>query len=421
MRRSKTMAGFAAPPAWTRGRARFREDRLGAPLGEGAFGVVRRAVDVTTGAPVALKMVQIQHYGDARLPEFARTDAEEDQLPVNLLREVQALRMLCHHANIVTLLDAYAAGQHLVLALEFCVVDAGKLVRKSKGGLPEPIAKRMAMDILLGLDYCHRNFILHRDVKPGNLLVTPAGRTVLSDFGLARIDIRNFARANNGKASEEMSEHADTVVVRRVPKEAVAKYEETPYTNQVSTRWYKSPELLFGAKDYGPMIDIWAAGCVIAELVKGQPLFPGENDLDQLGKIMRFLGTPSVDDWPEIVDLPDWGKVLFDDMPAQEWSTMLPSATEPFLAAVQLAVRCNPNERVTARALLTSEDAWTITEPRPLKHVDVQQYVAETMKHSLDANADSTAQKPDRRRGGAKRSAAARRGAGQTFRRESKR
>ena len=102
---------------------------------------------------------------------------------------------------------------------------------------------------------------MHRDLKPANLLISPTGHLKIADFGLARVFSSDEGRL---------------------------------YSHQVATRWYRAPELLYGARKYDQAVDLWAVGCIFGELINNSPLFAGENDIDQLYSVLRVIGTPSV-------------------------------------------------------------------------------------------------------------------------------
>jgi len=126
--------------------------------------------------------------------------------------------------------------------------------------------------LLTGLYYCHKNHILHRDIKGSNLLIDNKGILKLADFGLARPYTTNEG-AN-------------------------------PLTNRVITLWYRPPELLLGAQAYGPAVDMWSAGCIFAELLHGKPILPGKDELEQLDLIFKLCGSPTMENWPEAHGLP---------------------------------------------------------------------------------------------------------------------
>lgn len=128
--------------------------------------------------------------------------------------------------------------------------------------------------LLEGLDYCHRNNVLHRDIKGSNLLLDNNGILKLADFGLAR-------PFNSSEKKQIL-------------------------TNRVITLWYRPPELLLGTFHYGPEIDMWSVGCIMAELLSKKTLFPGRNSIDQLDKIYQVCGSPNANNWPEAMDLPFW-------------------------------------------------------------------------------------------------------------------
>lgn len=137
-----------------------------------------------------------------------------------------------------------------------------------------PTVKSFLFQLLKGIENCHKNKVLHRDLKPQNLLISREGILKLADFGLARafgIPVKN-------------------------------------YTHEVVTLWYRAPDILLGSKKYSTSVDIWSIGCIFAELVNRKPLFAGCSEEDQLKKIFSIRGTPSLDDWPEMQDLPLYKK-----------------------------------------------------------------------------------------------------------------
>lgn len=139
----------------------------------------------------------------------------------------------------------------------------------------ESQVKCFLLQILQGLDFCHRNEVLHRDIKGSNLLIDNYGNLKIADFGLAR------SFGEDGRR----------------------------YTNRVITLWYRPPELLLGANEYGPSVDMWSVGCLLAELLTRKPLFPGKDETEQLDLIFQVMGTPNDDIWPEWSSLPGAGVV----------------------------------------------------------------------------------------------------------------
>ncbi|KAG9488161.1 hypothetical protein GDO78_007781 [Eleutherodactylus coqui] len=179
------------------------------------------------------------------------------------LREIKLLQELSH-PNIIGLLDAFGHKSNISLVFDFMETDLEAIIRDTSLVLTPAHIKSYMLMTLQGLEYLHHLWILHRDLKPNNLLLDENGVLKLADFGLAK----SFGSPN------------------RV------------YTHQVVTRWYRSPELLFGARMYGVGVDMWAVGCILAELLLRVPFLPGDSDLDQLTKIFETLGTPTEEQWP---------------------------------------------------------------------------------------------------------------------------
>jgi len=227
-------------------------------LGEGTYGVVYKARDVNTGDTLALKKI--------------RLDAEDEGIPSTAIREISLLKQL-QHPNIVRLYDVILTDQKLTLVFEFLDQDLKKYLDSfGDNGLDARTTKSFLQQLLCGICHCHENRVLHRDLKPQNLLINREGELKLADFGLAR----SFG-----------------IPVRS-------------YTHEVVTLWYRSPEVLLGSRHYSTPIDLWSVGCIFAEIACGRPLFPGRNDKDQLLRIFKVLGTPTLDDWPGMAELPQY-------------------------------------------------------------------------------------------------------------------
>ncbi|KAL0118536.1 hypothetical protein PUN28_009300 [Cardiocondyla obscurior] len=216
-----------------------RYERL-ARLGEGSYGVVFQCRDRQTGKLVAVKKFQ---------------QTEDDPLIRKIaLREIRLLKNL-KHPNLVNLLEVFRRKRKLHLVFEYCENTLLNEMEKYPGGCPEPTTRQITWQILQGVAYCHRLGCVHRDVKPENILITAEGVVKLCDFGFARM----LSPGEN-------------------------------YTEYVATRWYRAPELLVGDTQYGTPVDVWAIGCVFAELIRGEALWPGKSDVDQLYLIRRTLG-----------------------------------------------------------------------------------------------------------------------------------
>jgi len=186
-----------------------------AKIGEGTYGTVYKAKDKRTNEVVALKRV--------------RLDEDDEGIPSSALREVSLLKEL-NHKNIVRIQDVLHSGLKLTIVFEFCDQDLKKYFDTCQGEIDPSIVKSFMYQLLRGLAFCHMNNILHRDLKPQNLLINKNGELKLADFGLARafgIPVRCFSA-------------------------------------EVVTLWYRPPDVLMGAKMYSTSIDIWSAGCIFA-------------------------------------------------------------------------------------------------------------------------------------------------------------
>ncbi|XP_013171152.1 PREDICTED: cyclin-dependent kinase-like 1 isoform X1 [Papilio xuthus] len=244
-------------------RAMERYEKL-AKLGEGSYGLVYKCRDRETGALVAVKKF-LENDDDPLIRKIA-------------LREIRMLKNL-KHPNLVNLLEVFRRKRKLHLVFEYCDHTVLHELDKYPAGCPELLSKQIIWQTLQGVAYCHRHNCIHRDVKPENILLTADGVVKLCDFG--------FARMISGSCSSEYSVH--TMIPFGVDVRKRASPGES-YTDYVATRWYRAPELLVGDTMYGPPVDVWAIGCVFAELVSGEALWPGKSDLDQLHLIRCTLG-----------------------------------------------------------------------------------------------------------------------------------
>ncbi|XP_076757934.1 cyclin-dependent kinase 5 isoform X2 [Xylocopa sonorina] len=226
-------------------------------IGEGTYGTVFKAKNRETHEIVALKRV--------------RLDDDDEGVPSSALREICLLKEL-KHKNIVRLYDVLHSDKKLTLVFEHCDQDLKKYFDSLNGEIDLDVVKSFLYQLLRGLAFCHSRNVLHRDLKPQNLLINKNGELKLADFGLARA----FG----------------------IPVKC--------YSAEVVTLWYRPPDVLFGAKLYTTSIDMWSAGCIFAELANaGRPLFPGSDVDDQLKRIFKLLGTPTEETWPDFATLPD--------------------------------------------------------------------------------------------------------------------
>jgi cyclin-dependent kinase len=255
------------------------------------------------------------------------TTPSQCQPPHNPKREARILTA-AKHPNIIPLLETHnLSSSHLLLVFPFQPLDLATLLLKH-----QPLGKQQAQsiihDLFSALAHLHSLGIIHRDIKPSNILLSSTSTTptaYLADFGIAWLQ--------NDPASEP-------------PAQKIT---------DIGTTSYRPPELLFGRKNYSYEVDLWAAGCVVAEIVEGRghdwTLFDaGElgSELALVKSIFETLGTPDKEVWPEAKELPDWGKMTFVDFPGKEWVEILPNASAKGRDLVGQLVRYQSSERSSA-------------------------------------------------------------------------
>ncbi|CAG2162926.1 unnamed protein product [Oppiella nova] len=273
-------------------------------IGEGSYGIVYKAKDKHNGSLVALKKI--------------RLDSESEGVPSTAIREIALLKEL-NHPNVVRLHDVVHCDKNLYLVFEYLNQDLKKLLDTTSGtGLAPSLVKSYMWQLLQGLAHCHSHRVLHRDLKPQNLLIDCNGNIKLGDFGLARsigLPIRT-------------------------------------YTHEVVTLWYRSPEILLGAHFYGPSVDVWSIGCIFAEMVTKRALFPGDSEIDQLFRIFRTLGTPDESVWPGVCSYPDY-KSTFPQWTKQDINKILPNMESDAIELLVKLLTYDPNRRISARKALS--------------------------------------------------------------------
>ena len=290
-------------------------------IGAGTFGKVYRARDKKTGQIVAMKRLLID---------------KDDGVSISALRETKLLKK-AQHPNVVSWKDMAVNCElnKMFIVMECLEYDVRELIRQKIITLKISEVKTMMLHLLRGVQHLHDNFILHRDLKLSNLLVSRDGILKIADLGLAR-----------EYSCPPTSYH--------------------PYTPVVVTLWYRAPELLLGAKEYGPAIDMWSVGCILAELLNGRPLFPGRSQIDQLQLIFQIMGTPTQKIWPDLVKLPVMKQCKFETHKFNFLRKKCPkSLTRQGFYMLNKLLVYDPKRRVTAEEAGASQ--WFVEDPSPEK------------------------------------------------------
>lgn len=273
-------------------------------IGEGTYGVVYKGKHKKTGEIVAMKKI--------------RLESDDEGIPSTAIREISLLKEL-KHPNIVSLLDVLMEESKLYLIFEYLTMDLKKYMDTlGTGKLMNPsVVKCYLYQITKAILFCHQRRVLHRDLKPQNLLVDKSGVIKIADFGLGR---------------------AFGIPVR-------------VYTHEVVTLWYRAPEILLGATRYSCAIDIWSIGCIFAEMATKKPLFQGDSEIDQLFRIFRVLRTPTEEIWPGVTQYSDY-KATFPNWKTNNLEDHVKVLDNDGIDLLQEMLTYDPAHRISARAAL---------------------------------------------------------------------
>jgi len=267
-------------------------------LGEGTYATVFRGKSKLTDAIVALKEIRLEH---------------EEGAPCTAIREVSLLKDL-KQSNIVTLHDIIHTPKSLTLVFEYLEKDLKSYMDDCGGIISLNNVKIFLFQLLRGLDYCHKRKVLHRDLKPQNLLINEKGELKLADFGLAR--------------------------AKSVPTKT--------YSNEVVTLWYRPPDVLLGSTDYNFSIDMWGVGCIFFEMVSGRPMFPGSTTENELTLIFKMLGTPNDRTWPDISRNPEFINGNYPNYRPEKLLNHVPRIELDGLDLLQKFIQYVPTRRISA-------------------------------------------------------------------------
>ncbi len=352
-------------------RGRRWDYRVVKRVGHGTFGEVLQCVRVpqaassspspspsssssATEATVAVKRVFLQKQVRSKESCYANTLE-------HAVREAETLERLAPgrregegaaaeaEVNVVSIFEHWVEESQCVLslAMEFCLTDlrcvladpflssalrqgavaAPATAPPGSGGLA--VAKYVMVSLLRGLSRCHAAGVIHRDIKPGNCLVTSRGEVKLGDFGQATMLAYYRRRGEGGDLGNSAGGDDDDD-----DDDGNGGF----LTHAVSTRWYRAPELLYGSRSYDEKVDLWSLGCTFAEMLstEGQALARGESDIDQMAKVFQIFGTPAERRWPGVSRLPDFGKIIFDEFEPAPLARFFPDGTsQEFISLLQ--------------------------------------------------------------------------------------
>ncbi|XP_020247829.1 cyclin-dependent kinase F-4-like [Asparagus officinalis] len=269
-------------------------------IGDGTFGSVWRAINKQSGEIVAIKKMKRKYYSWEECMN---------------LREVKSLRRM-NHPNIVKLKEVIRENDILYFIFEYMECNLYQLIKDRSKPFGEAEVRNWCYQIFQALAYMHQRGYFHRDLKPENLLVTKDIIKV-ADFGLAR--------------------------------EVCSK---PPYTEYVSTRWYRAPEVLLQSSSYGAAVDMWAMGAIMAELFTLRPLFPGSSEVDEIFKICSVIGSPNQNSWSEGLKLAEVMNYQFPQFSNVHLTTLIPSVSEEAINLISLLCSWDPIKRPTAADVL---------------------------------------------------------------------
>ncbi|XP_062354994.1 serine/threonine-protein kinase MAK isoform X2 [Cinclus cinclus] len=270
-------------------------------LGDGTYGSVLMGKSNESGELVAIKRMKRKFYSWDECMN---------------LREVKSLKKL-NHANVIKLKEVIRENDHLYFVFEYMKENLYQLMKDRNKFFPESVIRNMMYQILQGLAFIHKHGFFHRDMKPENLLCSGPELVKIADFGLAR-ELRS----------------------------------QPPYTDYVSTRWYRAPEVLLRSSVYSSPIDIWAVGSIMAELYTLRPLFPGTSEVDEIFKICQVLGTPKKSDWTEGYHLASAMNFRFPQCVPISLKTLIPNASNEAIQLMSDMLNWNPKKRPTASQAL---------------------------------------------------------------------
>lgn len=300
-------------------------------IGKGTYSEVYKVKCINTSTLVALKKVEVNEHLD---------------FPNTALREIQILQHL-KHENVINLIEVFRKTEStdglfsFYLILDLCQRNLREIINNMNVELTFPDIKSLMHQLIKGLNYIHKSNVLHRDLKPANILLTQTGSLKIADFGLSRI----HKESNDGEPNQ--------------------------YTNRVVSLWYRPPEILLGGTDYGPEVDVWSAGCIIAEMFTRAPIMRGDTNKRQLSLITELCGSITKDVWPNVNKLKKFSKMgLIKNQERILFEKLLPDVSNLFaLDLIDRMLILDPAKRINSETLLG--DMFFEFEPHPSDLTDL--------------------------------------------------
>jgi cell division cycle 2-like protein len=307
-------------------------------IDEGSYGVVYRAEDLSTGEIVAIKKLKL--------------GKEKEGFPITSIREINILLGM-EHENIIKIKEVVCGNNSsnstdkIYTVMEYMDYELKALLTEKNYILSLSQIKCIMLQLFKGVEYMHYNWIIHRDLKTSNLLLNKEGVLKIGDFGLAR------------KYGSPLRH----------------------YTPLVVTLWYRAPELLLNCSKYGCAVDMWSVGCIMAELFLREPLLQGQDELDQLNKIFKLLGTPTEENWPGWNTLPNAQRINFKKYNLNRLRERFPSVstkddivlTDKGYDLMNKLLCCDPAKRISAGSAL--KHPWFVENPLPCNPSDMPFFI----------------------------------------------
>ena len=304
-------------------------------IGVGAYGVVISCYDKKTNKNVAIKKVG---------------NAFEDLIDAKrIVREIKLLRFF-KHDNIISLIDIQkppkrTGFEDIYIITDLMETDLHRVIY-SRQELTDDHIQYFIYQILRGVLYMHSGNIIHRDLKPANILANKNCDLKICDLGLGRAEVYNYDELKNIKPKKKSNKKTKT--------DESDSEEDPELTEYVITRWYRAPEVILCPSHYSKAVDIWSVGCIFAELLGRQPLFPGDHYLDQIQKIIAVTGTPKMEDLDFIQKKE--AKEFFLKLVKRTkltWSSLFPNANPIALDLLEKMLTFNPKKRYTVEQCIS--------------------------------------------------------------------